>query len=347
MNRHQLDLFCHRHRLDSAATAAALELSGQRPAEADWRAFAVVLLRGAGIAGVGAGLLFFVAANWQDYGLLGRFVLLQTVLLVCVGGALWRPAPAPLGQGALLLATLSTGGLLALFGQSYQTGADVHELFFTWAALALPFALAGLSGALWAVWWTVLNVGLALLCGALGQGHVVWQWLHGTGLDRSVLLMLPCGLNLLGAAGFARLQHGRFRLASPGWLAQFLTGIGLVYGTAATLAAVSRFWSHDGFDGQAAQRLMVALVFALVSAGLGYATWRRQRDVFPLALLAASWIVISTGWLIQAMEFDGLGSFFGITLWLIAASTASGMQLMRWQRAWRGTGAAGRTGGAA
>ncbi|HSI58687.1 MAG TPA: DUF2157 domain-containing protein [Ideonella sp.] len=346
MNRQQLDTFSHQHRLAAPAIAAALDLTGQRPALADWRAFAVRLLRGAGLGGVGAGMLFFVAANWQDYGVLGRFVLLQTALLVCVGIALWRPAPAPQGQGSLLLATLLTGGLLALFGQSYQTGADVYELFFIWALLALPFALAGLSGALWATWCTVLNLGLALLCGSLGQQNVFWRSLGGWQLDDSVLLMLPCLVNLAGAGLFAALHRGRFALAAPPWLAQFLAAIGLAYGTAATLAALLDR-SYDGLGGGFVQQAVVVLVFAAISVALGLATWRRKRDVFPMALLAASWIVISTSWLVKALSFNDLGSFFLVTLWLIAASTATGMQLMRWQRAWRGPAPATAVGDAA
>src|SRR5882757_8172141 len=108
-----------------------LELTHPRPTQAEWRAFAVRLLHAAGLGALGAGVIFFVAANWQAWGLLGRFALLQAGLLICIAAALWRPPPRRTGQAALLLATLFTGALLALFGQSYQTGADGHELFFT------------------------------------------------------------------------------------------------------------------------------------------------------------------------------------------------------------------------
>ncbi|MES3013033.1 MAG: DUF2157 domain-containing protein, partial [Pseudomonadota bacterium] len=133
MDRPALDTFTRQHQLSPAAVTAALQLTGARPDAPAWRAFAATLLRAAGLGAIGAGILFFVAANWQDYGVLGRFALLQTALLICIGIALWRAPPALPGQGALILATLLTGGLLALFGQSYQTGADVYELFFTWA----------------------------------------------------------------------------------------------------------------------------------------------------------------------------------------------------------------------
>jgi uncharacterized membrane protein len=335
MDRPALDTFTRRHRLSPAAIHRTLQLTGARPDAATWRAFAATLLRAAGLGAVGAGILFFVAANWQDCGVLGRFALLQTALLACIAVALWRTPPSLPGQAALILATLLTGGLLALFGQSYQTGADVYELFFTWAALALPFALAGLSGALWAMWWTVLNVALALLCGWLGAEHFFWRVVVGWGLDRSTTLMLPALVNLLGAGAFLWLRGTRFAAASPLWLVRYLAGLGFGFGTLAVRVVVTDGFRYAAVAQPSSQRAAVVLLFAAISAGIAFATWRAKRDVFPMALIAASWIAISTTWLAKTMRFNEVGSFFLIAFWLIAASTVTGMLLMHWVRAWR------------
>jgi uncharacterized membrane protein len=331
MDRPTFDAFCHQHRLGAAAIDTALALSGQRPDAVAWHAFAVTALRAAGLAGVGAGVLFFVAANWQDYGVFGRFALLQGALLVAVAVTLWRPPPQRLGQAALLLAAMLAGALLALFGQSYQTGADVHELFFAWALLALPFALAAASGALWALWWGILNVALALLCGWLGPQHFVCQFVAGWGLDRSGLLMLPCVLNLVAAAAFVWLQRSRWHASAPPWLARMLAGLGILYGTAASVLVVAA-WKRDDARGVG---LAVVFAYTAISALTFFLTWQRRRDVYPIALLAASWIAISTVWLGRLITLRDLGTFFLLSLWLIGASTAAGMQLMRWRRRWQ------------
>lgn len=293
-----------------------------RPTRDEWRRFAAHALHAAGLGALGAGVIFFVAANWQAWGVMGRFALLQAGLLVCIALALWRVPPHPVGQGALLLAVLFTGGSLALFGQSYQTGADVYELFFAWAALTLPFALAGLSGAVWAAWWTVLNAGLALLCGGLGLDHLLWRVFDGRGVDRSLLPLLACAINLLGAAGAVALQRTRVKAAAPLWLARYLATLGMAYGT----------WAALPFNGSGGG--MVALV-ALVSIAVGVATWRHQRDVFPLTLLAGSWIAISTSWLVHGLRLNDIGEFFMVAIWLIGSSTAAAMLLMHWLRRWR------------
>ena len=279
--------------------------------------------------------MLFVAANWQAFGVFGRFALLQIGLLACVAVALWRAPPALAGRGASIFATLLTGGMLALFGQSYQTGADLYELFFVWAALGLPFALAGLSGALWALWWAVLNVGLALLCGGGGTDLPLWRLADGGGLDRSALLMLPCLIDLFGADVFLWLGGTRFAVAAPGWLVRGLASAGFLFGTLAMLALWIDPWRISPQTEPSAQHVGVALVFTGVSAVIAVATWRARRDVFAMALIGASWIVISTTWLARSLRFDDLGAFLAIALWLIAASTATGKLLMHWLRAWR------------
>lgn len=53
-------------------------------------------------------------------------------------------APADYKRGAqasLFTSALLVGGLLALFGQTYQTGANLLQLFFTWSLRILPEAL--------------------------------------------------------------------------------------------------------------------------------------------------------------------------------------------------------------
>ena len=336
MDRITLDAFCQQHALDAPAVRNALQRHGGQPDAAAWRQFAIRLMHGAGLGALGAGVLFFVAANWQDYGVLGRFVLLQTALLACVGVAFWRPPPQAVGQAALLLATLLTGGLLALFGQSYQTGADVHELFFIWALLALPFALAGGTGALWALWWCVLNLALALLCGWVGTEHVVWRVLDGRAIGQPVLLMLPCLINFAAAAGFALIAKTRFGAAAPLWLVRLLTSFGFVYGTVACIGVVvgNGLW-HERATASSSQSAVVLLLFVALSGATAFITLRRRSDVFNMALLAASWIAISTTWLGHSMRFNDLGSFFLIAFWLIASSTGAGLLLMHWVRTWQ------------
>jgi hypothetical protein len=55
--------------------------------------------------------------------------------------------------------------------------------------------------------------------------------------------------------------------------------------------------------------------------------------VFPLALIAGSWIAISTAYLAPRIG-DGAGAFFALAIWVIATSAASAFVLMRCVNAW-------------
>ncbi|HEX7560124.1 MAG TPA: DUF2157 domain-containing protein [Usitatibacter sp.] len=336
MKRSVLDQVAQDYHLAEPAVAAALEFTGARPDAAAWHGFTLRLLNAAGIGALGAGLIFFVAANWRDYGTLGRFAILEAAFIACVGFALWRPPPGTLGQSALVLATLVTGALLALFGQSYQTGADLYELFFVWAALALPFALAGRSGAVWATWWTVLNVALALYCGLQDADHFMWLWLDRWGIDRPMLLLMSGFVDLAGAAAVVYLARTRFAEHAPHWLARTLATYGFLFATLACIVAIAQngvfvarvpATTRHGLD--------VVAIFTVACALIGTATVQRRIDVYPLALIAASAIAVSTTLLVHNIKLNDLGDFFVISIWLIATSTAAGFMLMRWVRAWR------------
>ena len=334
MKRAILDQLAREHAFTADASAMALDLTGARPDAATWRAFAARLMHAAGIAAIGAGVIFFVAANWQDYGVVGRFVLLQSAFAACVVLAWVRPPPHAVGNGALVMATLLVGALLALFGQSYQTGADVFELFLAWTMLALPFAFAAQSGAVWAVWWVVANIGLALYCGWMGPDHFLWSWLDRRGISRPLILLMPAAVNLAGAALFLRIHRSGATHESPRWLVRFLTALGFAYGVSASLLALLGHGFAPELD-STAQNLAVVLAFAIACIVIGIGTLQRKSDVFPMALIIASAIVISTALLIKALRFNDIGSLFLVAAWLIGTSTGAGLVLMHWVRAWR------------
>ena len=118
-----------------------------------WRQFLARSTLWLGVLLLGSAAICWVAANWQDMSKVQRFAGAQTLLAVCALAAAWaglrlRTAAGARGAipGALLaLAGILLGALLALLGQTYQTGADTWELFAWWAVLLLPWALAAAS----------------------------------------------------------------------------------------------------------------------------------------------------------------------------------------------------------
>ena len=190
-----LYLLAQTHRLDRAATLRLLALGNPEPEPAQarqriWQAAAVLA---AGL--VGLGLVLWVAANWEDLGRMGRFALLQGVVL-CMG--LGAAASVPKRVPLALLALLATGALFAYFGQTYQTGADAWQLFALWAALSFPLALAARHDAVWMPWALVSATAIGLWLRTY-SGHS-WRILPGD-LQVHVIawLALGCLCGLLSA----------------------------------------------------------------------------------------------------------------------------------------------------
>ncbi|WP_373820267.1 GDYXXLXY domain-containing protein [Glaesserella sp.] len=117
-----------------------------------WQKYLMFLfsLLGAGL--FSSGVITWIAANWDKttkfQKLTGSQILLT--LLVIIGIWLYQreaknqPAEKFKYKAALLwfCAAVITGGLFALIGQIYQTGADPWQLFALWSLLQIPLLLA-------------------------------------------------------------------------------------------------------------------------------------------------------------------------------------------------------------
>jgi uncharacterized membrane protein len=108
------------------------------------------------------GLIFVIAFNWAGLGKFSKFALVQGLLIALTTAAVFRGLNTTVGKGFLVMALGCIGPLLAVFGQTYQTGADVWQLFVGWAGLGLVWAIAARSGVGWLVWVVIAQTALWL-----------------------------------------------------------------------------------------------------------------------------------------------------------------------------------------
>ena len=140
----------------------ALAVAGITPGAPQWRFFLDQFLLWCGAAFLGAGAIFFIASNWTGFGRYQKFGLVEAAIVISVLAAWKLGIDRVAGKAALLVASLATGGLLAFFGQTYQTGADTWELFASWGALVLPWILVARFAPLWVLWMAIVNLAIAL-----------------------------------------------------------------------------------------------------------------------------------------------------------------------------------------
>ena len=146
------------------ADAAATHLE-VFPSKRTWLAFFDKALLIIGVVASALALVFFIAYNWLNMGKIGKFALVEGALVITITLYVllsFRQRFELARQLLLLIASIITGSLLALFGQVYQTGADTWQLFFNWALLIIPWVLIARLPALWLLWLGLINASLIL-----------------------------------------------------------------------------------------------------------------------------------------------------------------------------------------
>ena len=320
-SRAELDQIAGHYGLDSAGVEVLLEVADARPGPGARRQFLAHLLRIGGLLSLAAGVVFFVAANWSEIAVFGRFGLLELLLVACGVLALFRPPPAFAGRAAMFLAFITTGALLALFGQTYQTGADVHELFLGWALLGLPLTVLANWSVSSAAWLLVLNLALALFCGWHPTGGLLWAMLGWHRFEPATVII---GVALINAALWFLFEYLKLE-AVPGWVRRIVISCAFAFGTwAGILGIVDRDASP-----------LVTLVLLVMMGVVALYSHRTRKDIYSLAVVLGAFIIVSLAWMGDVMESWNAGMPLVMALWLIVSSTGAGLLLAGTARSWR------------
>ncbi len=282
-----------------------LHAAGMLPARSDWRRFLEHLALWLGTLALAAAIIFFFAFNWDVLGRFAKFGLVEAGilagLLVC-----WRAdLDGMAGKAVLTLLSLFVGALLALAGQTYQTGADTFELFGYWALLILPWVLVSRFSPLWLIWLALLNVAVFLFFQRSWSGEA--------------LLWPLFGLDSLALVAWEAAHRSGVSWLRDGWPPR-LVAIGS--GTMVTALAIWAIMDSGARFGAA--------------GGLAYLVWlacfyywyRHVRpDLFMLAGGVLSLVVTVVAFLSRHMLEGGAGAFLFIGLVVIGLSAAGGLWL--------------------
>ena len=168
-----------------------------RPDAAHWRAALHTLAIFATALFACTALVCLIAYNWEDLHRFARLALVACAFLIpCALAAVrGKTPPDALQQALYLAAMLAAGGLFALIGQIYQTGADTWQLFALWTVLTLPLALIARTRLCWLLWFVLADCALP---GALDARFQLWEVEDGR-----LLLLLLAAFHALAAALFA------------------------------------------------------------------------------------------------------------------------------------------------
>lgn len=219
-----------------------------------------------------ASVMFFIAYNWYDMSKWFKFILVETAILMSLITALYPFKSKLINQTAGFAASFFTGVLLALIGQTYQTGADAWQLFALWSLLILPWVTLSKFAPHWALWLIVTNIGLGLWM----QQTIDLPQPSNAFINAAAALLNGTAL---GALLIARPKHTW--LQNP-WILRLLS-LAVIY----LLAQIAiEYISRSG--GRTLWFSAIALITMVTQAALFYLSRFKWKDFIIHALLVIS-----------------------------------------------------------
>lgn len=312
-NRTEILEWIEQGRLQADALPTALRLAGLRPSRADWHRFFNQLTLWLSAIFCATAVIFFFAYNWQAMGLFAKFGLVELLIIASLV-LYWRLDSNRLtSQAALLFATLLVGALLALVGQTYQTGADTYELFAVWAIAVLPWVAVSRFGALWLFWLGLINLAAIFYYQTFGG------W-FGFLFDTEQIMWALFILNTTALCVWEFAAHSGVSWLCERWSVRILAVTSGSLITSLAIWAIVDFNEHGNINA-----VLVYLVWMVVA----YLIYRHiLLDVFILAGGVLSGIIFITVWLSKLMlEHDDGSSFLFIGFVVIGLSAAGGFWL--------------------
>jgi len=305
--------------IDQQHLPDALALIQEQPTPPQWQQFITTVLLWGGAIALAVGVIFFFAYNWQSMDRGVKFALAQGAIVVT---ALihWRLSSrqalrTPLAMGLALL----IGALLALVGQTYQTGADPWQLFAIWALMITPLAIIEGASSLWLLWLVLCNTAMALYLSTFGG---FWGLL----LDELSTLWVFLGLNIISAIAFEALYQHSLRHRSTQkipWLSNRLAAQVAILASSALLA-----WA--AVIGLFSTQFQYAIPVYLVLTAATYVVYRFYlTDVVLLSGIILGGIVFIIALLARVFEntLDDGGPLLFIGLAIIGLSSLGAMHL--------------------
>ncbi len=315
-HRKQILQWARQGHLKKDSLPNAFRLAEAEPCPGDWGQFLDGLMLWFGAIFMAIGVIFFFAFNWQEMGRLAKFGLVEICIVAAVA-ICWKLGLDRLsGKAALFAATLLIGALLALVGQTYQTGADPWQLFATWALMVLPWVAIGRFGALLLFWIGLLNLSLLLYFQTLPRA---FGWI-GLLFSTETLLWTLFVLNTVALGLWEFAAQRKVAWLGERWPLRVLA---FASGGLITTLAV---WAL--VDSRHFNLLEMATYFVWLAAGC--VIYRHKiQDIFVLTGGVLSVIIVVTAWLAKQLLFHGesAGALLMIGMTVIGLSAAGGFWL--------------------
>lgn len=315
-NRKTLLSLIENQRLEENNIEEALHLASIPPTLNALLSFVRLVLIWVGAMSLVIALLLFIAYNWQDFGRFSKFLMVEVSMLASIGIYYISAKYKKVQQIALMFASITLGILLALIGQTYQTGADPWQLFALWALFMTPWALVAGTSSLWILWIVLINVASVLYYQKFDLSFLLWF----NARDELLVLLFGINASLWILWSFLSIKYETFnQVVSVRFLAF------LAVSSISTLAIIHLY--------DAREMTAMYMLLYIASLALIYYVYRvRNIDLYMMSLFSMSLFFFILNIVIRFITFNGFNDIASFILILLVTIGGLTTAIMSWMK---------------
>jgi len=283
--------------IDQKQYQSLMKSSNIAPSALDWRNFLQYFIASLGALFLMSGVIFFFAYNWADLSKVQKFSLLQVSIVLLAVFIIKQGVETHAGKLAVVAVAVLLGVLMAVFGQTYQTGADPYELFTAWACIIFPMALVVRFQVLWILWLLIANIAISLYVE------------QGLGEHYSVSLYAKLGFLFNGAylLTWELLAAKRFKWMRKHFTTRLVFAVCLLFATMLMLETINLFRLFRFDEYSLAWKLLNIFIYLLTLVVSGYYYQRKKRDLSIAAMTLFSVGTVSIFFIVKFISFRLFG----------------------------------------
>jgi uncharacterized membrane protein len=274
----------------TASSIRAYESADTRPSGRRWQVILALVLGGILL---GAGVLLFVAANWDDVSPGWRLTLVLAMLALFHGaGIVAKERFAGFATTMHAVGTVAAGAAIALVGQIFNM--QEH-----WPAAVMLWALCALAG-----WWLLGDQFQQTLSLLLVPAWLISEWMDRASVYDGAQVYLARMIAVLAAVYLTGFLHSRRRVV-----------FGILFGVSAIALCVCVGILSDGWTyyryGQHQWGFLPAhlrvIVFVILLLTVGFGWFVGRRSVVPAGVVALMVFVLP--WAQSVVESEGFQGY--------------------------------------
>lgn len=308
--------------IDIKALKRGLEISKYKPDDQEWMNFISKLFLFLGTGFLVSGIIFFFAYNWYDLHKAYKFALLESLLVASIMIIYFKKIDSMTGKAILIFSIILTGALFAVYGQTYQTGADSYLLFTVWAVLVSGWAAISRFLPAWTILIILVNTAFILF----------WEQTISSRNDSPIMLTLILFLiNIFPLILFEIYNLKNIDWLSGRWFPRMMF-IGII--SILSFSVFEYIFSYRNASNSDIFNLFAPFLFTVFVSSAIYIYSGKIKDLFLVAVVLLSLIIVITAFLGKLMLKGEEASFILLAVLVICEGAGAGFWLKGIHNSW-------------